>query len=435
MAETKDRRKMAPGQKKAARRRRKMAPGQQETARGGRKMAPGQQEAARGRRKMAPGQQEAAREDKNAAREDKSAFKHWIGPALLDRLGAELRRARPGLRTQPLTALHADLEPLELKDRVRLVRETLRKMLPQDYERALAVLLDASRGPSLKGFDLWPITEFVQTYGLDSFDASMDALHELTQRFTAEFTLRPFLTRHPARTLAVLQRWTMDPSHHVRRAASEGSRPRLPWGERVAVLIEDPGPGLNLLEALKFDPEIYVRRSVANHLNDVSKDHPDRVIETLRRWRRECPAEHVRHLEWIVRHALRGLIKRGHPGALALIGAAPARVRASALVLGRPRVRVGDHLEFAFTLVSTSGSAQKLVVDYVISFLTARGALSPKVFKLKTFELPAGGRIALSKRHAMRPITTRVYYPGAHHLAIQVNGAAVLQRRWHLTRA
>jgi 3-methyladenine DNA glycosylase AlkC len=227
----------------------------------------------------------------------------------------------------------------------------------------------------------------------------------------------------------------MDPSHHVRRAASEGSRPRLPWGERVVSLVEDPDPGLTVLEALRFDPEVYVRRSVANHLNDVSKDHPDRVIETLRRWRRECPAEHLRHLEWIVRHALRGLIKRGHPEALAFIGAAPARVRAGALVLDAPRVRVGDHLEFTFTLVSTSDSAQKLVVDYMISFLNARGALSRKVFKLKTFELPARGRITLAKRHAMRPITTRVYYPGAHHLAIQVNGVVVLSRRWHLAGA
>ena len=362
-----------------------------------------------------------------------NAFKHWIGPALLDKLAGELRRVSPALDTSSLTLLERRLQPLELKDRVRLVRDTLHEILPPAYPQALGVLMKVSRGGALEGFDLWPITEFVQTYGVDDFDRSMKALHTLTQRFTAEFAVRPFLARDPARTFATLEGWATDPNHHVRRCASEGTRPRLPWGERVRVLLEDPQPGLRLLEKLRFDPEDYVRRSVANHLNDVSRDHPDLVVETLARWRRDAPAADAPKLEALVRHALRGLIKRGHPGALASIGARlGADIEARDLRVHPSRVRVGDSLEISFTLASTSLAAQKLVVDYVIHYRKANGDQAPKVFKLKTFELPGSTEVRLTKRHSLKPITTRVYYPGAHRVGIQVNGRIVAEGRWQL---
>lgn len=362
-----------------------------------------------------------------------NAFKHWIGEALLERLAAGIDRAQPELDTRRLRVLAPRLAPLELKARVRLVRDTLREILPPRYPSALRILMKVARQPSLKGFDLWPITEFVQAYGLDDFDRSMQALHALTQRFTAEFALRPFLMRHPARTFGVLTRWAEDRNHHVRRAASEGSRPRLPWGERVPALIEDPRPGLAVLEKLRFDPEIFVRRSVANHLNDISKDHPDLVIRTLRRWTREAPPAVRGPVEWTVRHALRGLIKKGHPHALALIGVDHhADVAIRDFRLPRTQLRVGDTLQFTFAIESTAPAPQRLVVDYVVHFVNASGGHGVKVFKLKTFSLPSGGRVALSKSHSLRPITTRTYYPGEHRLQIQVNGAVMHDVRWML---
>jgi 3-methyladenine DNA glycosylase AlkC len=365
--------------------------------------------------------------------ENPKAFKHWIGSALLVRLATQLRRVEPRLPVHLLPALEPRLLPLELKDRVRLVRDALHQILPASYPRALTILMKVARAKALKGFDLWPITEFVQLYGLGHFDRSMAALHVLTQRFTAEFALRPFLRTDPARTFETLRRWAHDPNPHVRRAASEGSRPRLPWGEKVHALIEDPGPGLAVLEILRFETEIYVRRSVANHLNDVAKDHPDLVVGTLGRWRRECPPTAAANLEWIVRHALRTLIKKGHPGALALVGVHhEAAVAARGLSLASARVRVGGALDFAFTLASTAATPQKLVVDYVIHFRTANGGESTKVFKLRTFALGARARIRLSKRHSLKPITTRVYHAGSHRLTIQVNGRPMLTTRWQL---
>jgi 3-methyladenine DNA glycosylase AlkC len=366
-----------------------------------------------------------------------NAFKHWIGPALLDRLATEIDRVKPGLDTGALRAIAPRLVPLELKDRVRLVRDTLRDVLPGRYPRALAILVRVARRPSLKGFDLWPITEFVQTYGVDEddLDRSMQALHGLTQRFTAEFALRPFLKKDHRRTFKTLACWAADPNHHVRRAASEGTRPRLPWGERVPALI-DPQPGLALLEQLRFDPELYVRKSVANHLNDISKDHPALVIETLKRWEQEAPVSARVHVQWIVRHALRGLIKAGHPDALALIGVDHrADVALRRFRLARRTLRVGDALQFAFALESTSRAPQRVVVDYILHFVNASGRHGVKVFKLKTFDLPGGARVELSKSHSLRPITTRTYYPGKHRLQIQVNGVVSHDVTWSLIRS
>ncbi len=370
-----------------------------------------------------------------ATEENPNAFKHWIGPELLEKLARELERASPGLALSPLRALGPALRTLELKARVRRIEESLFELLPRDYPRALAILLEASRSPSLNGFDLWPVTEFVSRRGLEHFDASLEALHFLTQKFTGEFAVRPFLHRQPPKTFRVLTKWARDPNVHVRRLVSEGTRPRLPWGERVPALIADPGPGLKLLELLRHDPELYVRKSVANHLNDVAKDHPARVLETLERWLSEVgPADARRpSLEWTARRALRTLVKQGDARALKLLGVhGEVKLRVGPLEVKETSLAVNERLEFALELRSTAKSEQKLVVDYVIHHVKANGGRSPKVFKLKTFVLPASASVRLRKRHSLAPITTRTYYPGEHLLEVQVNGKVVRRTAWTL---
>jgi 3-methyladenine DNA glycosylase AlkC len=361
------------------------------------------------------------------------AFKHWISPALLAKMARVIASAYPTFRARALTGLSKQLGPLELKDRVRLVSATLRELLPPDYPAALAVLLEAAESPELKGFDFWPFTEFVQAYGLMHFDESMRALHLLTQKFTSEFAVRPFLIRYPEETLALLGRHTRDPSPHVRRWISEGTRPRLPWGERLHALVADPAPTLRLLDELKYDPELYVRTSVANHLNDIAKDHPAVVVRTLGQWTRAAPAAERDKIAWIARRALRTLIKKGDPAALELLGVAPdAAVRARGLRLNQARFRMNEVIELRFVIQSESESDQKLVVDYLIHHAGANGARGPKVFKLKTFVLGAGERVEITKKHALRPITTRTYYPGEHLLEIQINGRIRLRKAWEL---
>jgi 3-methyladenine DNA glycosylase AlkC len=265
-------------------------------------------------------------------------------------------------------------------------------------------------------------------YGLDDFDVAMGAMYQITKRHTAEFAIRPFLRRYPERTLAVLHQWVEDESPHVRRLVSEGTRPRLPWAGRLDAFIADPTPTLALLERLKDDPSAFVRKSVANHLNDISKDHPQLVIDTLTCWREDAGAERL----WIIRHALRTLVKKGDPAALALLGFDRPQVSLRDMRIEPDHIRLGDSLVFSFTLQSESDEAQNLIIDYLIHFVKASGQTSPKVFKLSTRELSARESIYIQRKHAIKPITTRSYYSGEHRIEIQVNGQVLGGQRFWL---
>ncbi|RYZ72670.1 MAG: hypothetical protein EOP05_10765 [Proteobacteria bacterium] len=245
--------------------------------------------------------------------------------------------------------------------------------------------------------------------------------------------MRPFLNADPKTTLAYLLKASVDKNVHIRRWSSEGSRPRLPWGERLNEFIKKPESTLPILENLKYDDELYVRKSVANHLNDIAKDHPDFVVKILKRWQQEVPTEHKPKIDWITRHALRVLIKNGHAGALALVGVSSnAAIEIKALKVSPTTLQFGESLRFSFEIQSTARKAQKLVIDYVIHFVKASGKTAPKVFKLKTFSLGPNEKLKIEKSHAVRKITTRDYFPGKHTLALQINGKVVAQKNWTL---
>ncbi|MCC6790279.1 MAG: DNA alkylation repair protein, partial [Thermomicrobiales bacterium] len=251
------------------------------------------------------------------------------------------------------------------------------------------------------------------------FDASMRAQYELTQRFTAEFSIRAFLAREPERTLAVLRGWASDPSEHVRRLVSEGSRPRLPWAPRLRAFQADPEPVLALLELLKDDPSPYVRRSVANSLNDIAKDHPDRAVDVAARWAIDASPERKE----LIRHALRGLIKAGHPGALSVVGArhgADAEVTSASLEPAE--FPIGGDLRIAFTVRNAGTAREHVVIDYRVHFVKANGGTSAKVFKLATFDLEPNETRRLSRKLSLRQRTTRTHYPGIHRVDVLVNG-------------
>ena len=303
--------------------------------------------------------------------------------------------------------------------------QALHDHLPADYPQAVEILL-AILGPALDekegmfndGWYMMPLAHFVEVYGLEHFAVSVRAMKEITQRHSSEFTIRPFLVRYPEAMLAVLQEWAHDPSFHVRRLVSEGTRPRLPWGMRLHQFVKDPTPTLALLEHLKDDPSEYVRRSVANHLNDITKDHPDLAVATVRRWQEGASPERA----WIIRHALRSLVKAGHPEALALLGFGSATVSLVNFQLEPPVVRLGEGVTFTFTLRNDAAATQDLLIDYLVHYVKANGSTSPKVFKLTTRTVPPGATVTLEKKHIFRPVTTRVHYPGTHTLEIQVDG-------------
>ena len=352
-----------------------------------------------------------------------SAFKHFINKDIVKKISSSIAHVYPKFPEKKFHKISSKLAPLELKQRVLLVTSELKICLPDDYLEALAILMKAMEKGDLRGFELWPFSEYISQFGLDHFDESLRAMYQLTQRFTAEFAVRPFLLKDHKKVLKKLSSWIEDESHHVRRWISEGTRPLLPWGQKIPLFVMDPTHTLLFLDKLRHDEEIYVRKSVANHLNDISKNHPQVVIDVLRMWIKDAPAKHQEKIAWISRHALRTLIKKGHPGALKLIGVnGKAKVKISDLSLNQKKYKINDQLEFSFNLQSESQKSQKLVVDYAVDFMKSNGKLGRKIFKLKTFELAGKEKIKLSKRHSLKPITTMKFYQGIHHLTIQING-------------
>lgn len=365
--------------------------------------------------------------------ENKNALKHMYNQSLLNRVAQSLLRAYKKFDHQNFKKLMPRLKSLEMKPRVRFIRDTIQQMLPAEYPAALKIILQSAQDGTLSGFDLWPYTEFIQTYGIEHPEISLDALKKITPLFTAEWAIRPFIIRDSVNAMKFLEACAKDKNHHVRRWASEGSRPRLPWGERLQDFVCDPRPTYRILEALKFDPEIYVRKSVSNHLNDIAKDHPDIVVKILTRWKKQAGMLHAVKVDWIIRRALRTLIKQGHAGALKLIGvSSKTEIKMKNFKTSRKRIKLGDRFDFDFEIQSLSRRSQKLVVDYVIHFMKANKTRSAKVFKLRTFDLSPMQTVNFSKSHHVKKITTREYYAGAHWLEIQINGVVTGRLQWDL---
>ncbi|WP_096695608.1 DNA alkylation repair protein [Polaromonas sp. AER18D-145] len=319
-------------------------------------------------------------------------------------------------------------ETLTLMPRSKHIARALQRHLPSDYPRALDILLASldqphgrDRGLTLGSFLYLPHTMFVAEFGLDNFEDSMHAQYALTQRFTAEFSIRAFLQKHEAATLARLKQWATDPSDHVRRLVSEGTRPRLPWASRLPAFQKNPAPVLGLLELLRDDPALYVRRSVANNLNDIGKDHPDLLAKTAKQWLKGASEER----RWIVQHALRSAVKRGEAGALEVLGfGKSAKVEVANARITPARVPMGEKVNIAFDVSNTSGKAQDVLVDFCIHYVKASGKTSAKVFKLKVLGLAPKETVRLSKTVSTAEMTTRKHHAGLHRVDVLLNGQA-----------
>lgn len=345
-------------------------------------------------------------------------LKDLIGDTTLRALAGVFAETARGFDRQRFLAAATDgLEPLSIMQRVHRVAEALAVALPGRYEDQLAAIVDAA--PRVGGsFMNMGLCDFVASFGLHDPAASLKALKRLTPHGTAEFAIRPFLRQDLAGTLKTMQRWTTDRDEHVRRLASEGSRPRLPWSFRLDALVADPAPVAALLDALRADDSLYVRRSVANHLNDITKDHADWVFARVADWDLADARS-----AWIVKHALRSRIKQGDARALKLIGASDgAAAVVEWLTIQPARVTLGGEVEIAFALRSTGDAHQRLVVDYAVHYVKKNGRAAPKVFKLKTVDLAAGASEPIRIRRALRNFTTRTHYAGTHAVEVLVNG-------------
>ena len=318
------------------------------------------------------------------------------------------------------------LEDLSLMERNRQIVESMYSCLPDDFAQAQAIIVNAlapvDNQIDSQGIHSWlavPMAEFLGRYGSNHLKEALDGLAAVTPLFSSEWGIRHLLDKHQTDGLKQLHAWCEHESEHVRRLVSEGSRPRLPWGFQLKAFIESPDLTFPLLEKLKNDSSDYVRLSVSNHLNDISKDHPDYLQKKLVSW---MDTENPQRMK-LIKHACRTLIKQGHQPTLNMLGYQPLSVSDVELNIESEIVNYGKHLSFD---LSFNGPKNKdIIIDYAIHFKKANGSTSPKVFKWKVGKVNNKGEFKAKKNHGIKPITTRKYYNGDHELEIFLNGKSI----------
>ncbi|QDU82023.1 hypothetical protein Pla110_37770 [Polystyrenella longa] len=346
-------------------------------------------------------------------------LKNYYSRDYIAKLATTLRECDP--RINPVhfrkRIFDASWEEKELKERMSHITISLREVLPDDFPESVSILGEAiERMPSDKnsGYLGLYFPEFVALYGRQDWETSLPALAWFTRFSSSEFAVRPFILDDPERMMQQMRYWAIDENEHVRRLSSEGCRPRLPWAPALPLFKLDPQPVLDLLGILKRDEARYVQKSVANNLNDISKDHPEQVLETAERWQGLTS-----ETDWIIKHACRTLLKQSHPRALSLFGY-DARVKElTDFTVNQTEINLGDELEFAVSFHVKRKC--KLRVEYVIDYLKKNGTLAPKVFQWTEREFESGHH-ELQKKQRFTPLTTRQHYPGAHHIRVRING-------------
>lgn len=305
---------------------------------------------------------------------------------------------------------------LALKQRVRHITICLHQTLPMNFNEVLELLKKVA--PRFQG-SLTGIVfpDYVEVYGLDYWDESIEALEYLTQFSTAEFAVRPFVMKNQSLMIEQFLKWSKHTNEHVRRLASEGSRPRLPWGIALSSLKQDPSPIFPIVENLKEDPSLYVRKSVANNLNDISKDHPDLVLKIAQEWYGDND-----ETNWIIKRGVRTLMKKGNQQALELFGFANNPKLNVVDLIVADTIHIGDALSFSFQVISTDEKPTKMRVEYVIDFVKANGKRSSKIFKIAEQIINSSEKKVYTKKHSFKDLTTRKHYPGKHLISIIVNG-------------
>ena len=304
----------------------------------------------------------------------------------------------------------------ELKERVRWISENINSHLQLAYQKQIAILLEiAPNYGGLKGF-IFP--DFVQVFGLNDLKTSFKAMELFTQYSTAEFAIRPFIEMYPNETMKQIMDWSLHENHHLRRLSSEGSRPRLPWAPPLRRFIQNPKPNLPILENLIDDESEYVRKSVANHLNDISKNHPDLVLQLAKNW-----VGNSKNRNWIVKHGLRTLLKKGNKEALEIFGLDNSKeILIENLLISSNEIKIGDFIYFEFNVINHSEVIRNIRLEYKIDYVKANGSTSKKVFQISEFCLKSKATKSFKRKQGFKELTTRKHYSGQHKITLFING-------------
>lgn len=353
-------------------------------------------------------------------------LKYIYSESLIKGLALEFNKAYPEFDIDKFTnqVLFNGWNDLELKDRMHHVSSVLRNHLPLSYPDALSILLPVSEKYS--GLEHMFFPDFVEQFGLEHFDLSMNALEHLTSGSSSEFAIRPFIKQSPAKTMKRMQIWSRSKHDDVRRLASEGCRPRLPWAMALPEYKKDPSQILNIILNLIDDKSLYVRRSVANNLNDISKDNPHIVIKIAEEYLGKSD-----NIDWVIKHACRGLLKQGNQRTLSLFGYHDAKHVLIKNFKTDEKVILGEKFNFEFELLSKKQTLGKLRIEFIIDFFKANGKTSAKIFKISDGNYTQNSKI-ITKYFSFKKISTRKYYTGNHSITIVINGVKNITQAFKL---
>jgi len=351
-------------------------------------------------------------------------FKDVYCPAFYDQLSGVLTKVLPEFGSVKFNQMifNDHFAGYELKQRMHHTAEVLHHFMPADFGAAIIALKSIihelrEQGIKEQSIEFMFLPAYIEIYGLDDYNSAVDGFEFVTQYTSCEFAVRPFILRYSAQMLAQMLAWTKHESRHVRRLASEGSRPRLPWAMALPELKNDPTPLLPILTALKYDDCEVVRRSVANNLNDIAKDNSDVVVHVATQWLGDnAPTDKL------VKHACRTLLKQAQPEIMALFGFKQDQIKLTAMAIATPIVKVGDKLNFNFTIENTSAQAQKLRLEYGLYYLKKNGTLARKVFKITERVIAGNTQEQITRHQSFKVISTRVFHLGTHKLSIIING-------------
>lgn len=354
-------------------------------------------------------------------------LKFMYNPAFFERLCPVLSNNIPGFDCKEFIfrVFNNTWPDLELKERIRRISIVLHHFLGGDFPSTSRQLVSIAHqiqntGVRPQSFQYIFLADYVSVFGLAHLRDSMIALEEITRLVSAEFAIRPFIVRYPEETMKLMYAWSKHPDENIRRLSSEGCRPRLPWGMGLADFKQDPSPVIPILETLKADPSEYVRKSVANHLNDIAKDHPKLIIEILKKWKGQHPLT-----DWILKHGSRSLLKKGDTEVLTLYGFSPTIEAGIRKLQHNRKVKIGQSLDFKFDIINKENRPANVRLDYAIDYLTSTGKISRKIFKISEKIINPGEPITIHRKQSFKNFTIRKHFKGKHQLSILANGKKI----------
>lgn len=363
-------------------------------------------------------------------------LKDLYNPEFYDRFSRVVKKVHPSFKPKEFQRqiFSKGFTEMELKERMRHTTKTLHSFLPERFSESAAVI-DKIRQQLVKdsfavsSIEFMFLPDYIEVYGLEHYDESVQMMEKLTTFITCEFAVRPFMNKYGNSMFSQMLKWSDHRHHQVRRLSTEGMRPRLPWALAVPVLKKDPSPVLPILEKLKSDPSETVRRSVANNLNDISKDHPSVVLSVIKRWKGLSP-----ETDALIKHASRTLLKAGHSEILRFFDLHDTQTELTAFSIQNPRIKTGDRLGFRFSFRLKDKKPRHIRLEYYIHYLLKNGTHYKKVFKISEKLVSPDTEIIVEKEHSFRPITTRTYYLGEHMLSVAVNGRELARKSFRLLR-